>query len=336
MAVPQLSICIPTYNFGQFIGETLASIERQYTREIEVIVLDGASTDNTTEVVAKFRASMPGLTYYRLDAKGGIDADMAKSVALAKAPYCWLFSADDVMELGALDRVLAELESQCDIYLCGLTICTIDMKPMHRHPVLSIAGDSEFELSDEKERHSYFRKAETSTAFFSYMSSLVIRRDRWEAATAPQEFTGSCWSHVARIFGIIPQGLRVRYLAESYLSNRSGNDSFLDRGIVNRIGIAVNGYWRLGDKYFGPTSEEARHIRRVVRNEYTLRHLLSAKWSTRASHLRAEEQALDVLVSKLYQDRTLKNRALHLAYRRTPLRLGRAIYRVLKYGKLSV
>ncbi len=59
----RLSVCIPTYNFGRFIGETLDSIVRQATEEIEIVVLDGGSTDNTTEVVEGFRDTFPRLRY---------------------------------------------------------------------------------------------------------------------------------------------------------------------------------------------------------------------------------------------------------------------------------
>jgi predicted GTPase len=37
----RLSVCIPTYNFGRFIGETIDSIVRQATEEVEIVVLDG-------------------------------------------------------------------------------------------------------------------------------------------------------------------------------------------------------------------------------------------------------------------------------------------------------
>lgn len=326
----RLSVCIPTYNFGRFIGEALSSIARQHIPGLEVIVVDGASTDNTDQVVSGFERLIPGLRYCRLESKGGIDADMAKTVELATSPYCWLFSADDVMEDGSLDRVVGHLRSGSDIYVCGLTLCTTSMEPIRRHRVIRGTADEEFRLEDDNDRHEYFRRAETSTAFFSYMSSLVINRRRWEEAGVPGEFMGSCWAHVARIFGMLPRGLSVKYLPDSYVRNRGGNDSFLDRGVVHRIGIAVDGYWKLADRYFGEGSFEARQIRRVVGNEYTLRHLLSAKWHARLRRDAGDEQRLNHLVAKLLQDTTLRNTAVHLAYRVTPLRISRGLYRAAK------
>ena len=93
----KLSVPIPVYNFAEFLPETLGSILRQdRVNEVEVIVVDGASTDNTPEIMRDFCARHPNLTYHRLPEKGGIDRDMAKAVELANGEYCWLFSGDDL------------------------------------------------------------------------------------------------------------------------------------------------------------------------------------------------------------------------------------------------
>ncbi len=54
---------MPTYNFGRFIGETLNSIIPQLTDQIEIIIVDGASTDNTADVVRSFQKNYPQIQY---------------------------------------------------------------------------------------------------------------------------------------------------------------------------------------------------------------------------------------------------------------------------------
>jgi len=317
----RLSVCIPTYNFGQFIGETLESIVRQANEEVEIVVLDGGSADNTTEVVEGFRGAFPRLRYYRQDFKGGIDRDMAKSVELARGEYCWLFSADDVMAEGALDRILRKIQSRMDLYLCGFTRCTIDMTPLAKHPILDRTSDAEFHLDKPTDRASYFAGALTTTAFFSYMSSLVLRKDRWDSAGADDAFMGSCWGHVARIFRMIPDGLNVGFLPEDYLLNRGDNDSFQETGRVNRIAIAVDGYHRLGEVYFGGDSDEASHMRRVLKNEYTMNYLLYTKLLACDGGDKREQEKLDSLVKKLYVDGSPTDRFRHAVYRLSPVSL---------------
>jgi len=165
---------------------------------------------------------------------------------------------------------------------------------------------------------SYFSRALTTTAFFSYMSSLVVRKDRWESAGADESFMGSCWGHVARIFRMIPDGLNVGFLPEDYLKNRGENDSFLEAGHVNRIAIAVDGYHRLGEVFFGKGSIEAYHMRRVLKNEYTMSYLLYAKHHTCAGGDKREQEKLDSLVDKLYIDRSPTDSLRHAVYRLSP------------------
>jgi glycosyltransferase involved in cell wall biosynthesis len=136
----KLSICIPTYNFGAFIAQTLDSIVGQLAPGVEVVILDGGSTDNTSEVVRSFLDRGLPINYVRQEVRGGIDRDMVRTVDLARGEYCWLFSSDDIMKPGAIRIVLEEIQSGHDIYLCGLTLCDVDMNVISEHPVGRASG----------------------------------------------------------------------------------------------------------------------------------------------------------------------------------------------------
>lgn len=320
----RLSICIPTYNFGRFIGATLESILPQLAPGVEVVVVDGASTDDTEAVVRAFRERCPALSYHRLERRGGIDRDMAKAVALARGEYCWLFSADDVMRPGVLGAVLGHLRSAHDVYLCGFTLCTLDMKALRDHPILALSEDREFELSDPGQRLRYFALARTTPAFFSFMGSLVFKRFRWEAQRLDERYVGSCWAHVARFLQMLPQGLRVKFLTGSFLYKRLGNDSFMDKGIAHRVAIGVEGYHRLALEFFGQDSPEASHIRRVVRNEYPAMALLARKLECLEQGGKAEAAELDRLAGRVFSDPSFMNWIQRCLYRATPWPLVRS------------
>jgi abequosyltransferase len=326
---PRLSICIPTYNFGEFIGDTLESIISQATDEVEIVVVDGASTDNTPEIVQRYQKHFPRLHYHRLKERGGIDRDMARSVELAQGEYCWLFSSDDIMKEGALGAVLEEVKSGLDLYLCGLTLCTRDMKPIADHRVSKIKHSAEFDLGDRQQRLTYFQLADTTTAFFSFMGSLIVRKSKWDAVPLDERFVGSLWAHVARIFRLIPDGLRMKYIAQSYLYKRSDNDSFMDKGIVHRYRIAIEGYHRLANTFFGEESVEAFHVRRTLANEFGPQQFLKAKNNIQAGGTDASE-VLQRLVLLTYSDRSLRNSVYLFLYRTAPLWVYviiRSIYR---------
>lgn len=315
---PRLSICIPTHNFGRFIGPTLDSILPQAGEGVEVLVVDGASTDDTAEVVHGRMGRYPALRYHRLDRKGGIDRDMAKSVELARGEYVWLFGADDWMAEGATGTVLHEIRQGLDLYLCGFTLCDFNMRPRGRHPILDAPDGSAYDLGNPRQRKDYFERALTTTAFFSFMSSLVIRKKTWDVAEMDDAFVGSCWDHVARLFRRIPAGLKVKYLSESFLFKRDDNDSFSEGGIARRVGIAIDGYHRLAETFFGRPSAEAFHIRRVLRKEYPLLNLLYIKLKTHESGKPDDMALLVRLAEKLYLDDLLPDKARLLLFKAAP------------------
>ena len=113
-------------------------------------------------------------------------------------------------------------------------------------------------------------RASTTLAFFSFLGSIVFSRERWEEIGLEERFVGSLFAHVARLFAMIAQGATFDYLPDSYVFTRGENDSFMDRGIVNRYAKVIDGYHDLAAAYFGADSAEAAHVRRVVRAEFPL------------------------------------------------------------------
>lgn len=90
---PLLSFCNPTFNRAEFIGETLDSLLSQVTDEVEIVSVDGGSTDRTEEIVRGRARANELVKYVRQDRNGGVDRDMDQSVRSATGAYCWLCPA---------------------------------------------------------------------------------------------------------------------------------------------------------------------------------------------------------------------------------------------------
>lgn len=322
-----LSICIPTYNFGKFIGQTLDSILPQASAGVEVIVLDGGSTDDTADVVAARQRNYPQLAYHRQNFRGGIDRDIEKVVSLAQGKYCWLFSADDIMLPGAIDKVLDAIKSNHDVYLCEHVLCTLEMKPIREHPPFNhIAHSRLFDLGDASQRKEYFRSARTSEAFFSFMSGPIFKKGIWDSVNVPESFYDTCWIVAGHLLSAMSRGLTVNYLGEKLIHKRGENDSFSDQGLINRFRIAIEGLRHVANVVFGERSEEAFHIRRVVRNELTLRYLLLAKLMAAEDPSRENIDVLNRIVRMHYADPGLGNWIKHSLYKTAPVAVLRVAY----------
>lgn len=317
----KLTICIPIYNCADFIGQALDSILPQTTDEIEVVVYDGGSTDSTTTIMKNYVSKWANLHYFRGDERGGIDADLVKCVSFAQGEYCWLFSGDDVMRPQAIARALECIQKKYDIYICKHTICSKDMEIYCEHPVLSPDVMLIANLENSDERKEWFERAVTSEAFFSFMSGLIVSKEKWLSGGLPEKFNTSCWGHVARFFGLIPSGLSVCYVPEVLLDQRGDNDSFADKGVVNRFRIAVEGYHDLANEFFGAKSIEAFNIRKVIRNELTLRAFLGAKYRCYTNPKRESKQLLEKLFIQAYSDRSITIKLKKLLYRATTYQL---------------
>lgn len=329
---PRLSVCIPTYNFGAFIGETLGSILSQVTPNVEVVVLDSGSTDDTADIVIALQSQYPSLRYVRNAQRGGIDRDMAAVVDLAKGEYCWLFSADDIMAADGIARVLFAIESGADIYIASHQDSDLRLHVVREHhPVFRLSADRTFDCADPQQCRAYFELAESTEAFFSFMCGLIVRRAAWNALALDERFIGTCWAHAARLLTLVQKGCRVQYLHRPLLNRRGENDSFSSRGVVERYALAIEGYHRIAAELFGAASFEAFHIRRVLRNEFTLGYFLYAKSLTRTHPDRESAARLRQLAEMHFADASLRNTLGRVIFGAVPVPAYRAL-RSLYHG----
>lgn len=94
-SLPQVSVVIPCFNMGHYVGTTLETVLHQTLREIEVIVVDDGSTDNLAEVVAPFIARDPRVRLIR-QANRGLAGARNRGIAEARAGLVAPIDADDV------------------------------------------------------------------------------------------------------------------------------------------------------------------------------------------------------------------------------------------------
>src|SRR4051812_20839849 len=119
---------MPTYNNAGYITQALRSALGNCDDEVEVVVLDGGSTDDTEVVVQSIAQQDARVRYVRQADRGGIDHDMARTVELARGEYCWLLSADDAFAEGALGRILQECRAGGDLWLANRLWCDIALR----------------------------------------------------------------------------------------------------------------------------------------------------------------------------------------------------------------
>lgn len=279
MSEIKISFCITTRNRAGFIGETLQSIISQADDNIEIVIVDGASTDDTTEVVRKYQKKFKNLIYYRGEKNLGVDRDMAKCIEISRGEYCWMFSDDDWLKAGAINRVLKEIQSRYEIYLCNVTACDLLMKPYQEEFMLSAdIKDRVFNLHNKNELIEYCNMADSLFALFSYNCSIVFNRDEWRKTGFNWEFDGTAYELAAALLSFIKRKCRLKYIRSSLVWWRSDNESFQNAGgLVKRFLLDFDGYLKLADKYLDDIEARESFLRVMTREHpwYTIINVTS-------------------------------------------------------------
>ena len=112
---PRVSVVTPTYNCAAFLPETLQTVLDQTVQDVEIIVVDDGSTDDTRDRLRPFGRRV---RYVALE-HSGIPAK-ARNIALraARGAYVAFLDADDLWEPGKLERQVALLEREPAAGLC--------------------------------------------------------------------------------------------------------------------------------------------------------------------------------------------------------------------------
>lgn len=110
MHAPKLSIIVPAFNVGEFINRCVTSIASdQFGKNVEIIVIDDGSTDETKEVLEKLLQQIVGLKVIR-QPNSGLGAARNLGLEHARGAYVWFVDGDDFLTEHAVGKVLAAIE----------------------------------------------------------------------------------------------------------------------------------------------------------------------------------------------------------------------------------
>lgn len=218
----KLSICIATYNRGPFIAMTLDSILPQLTQDVELVVVDGASPDNTSEVMAAYVSQHPHIRYYREEVNSGVDQDYDKTVNYANGEYCWLMTDDDLIVPNAVSRILDALKDGLDLVVVNSEVCNVDFSEILEPRLLNIARDNEY---IEGKHESLFAEV---GSYLSFIGGVIVRRAFWLGRDRVSYY-GTLFVHFGVIFQS-PPIRAVRVIADPLIKIRYGNAMWTARG----------------------------------------------------------------------------------------------------------
>ncbi|HUT72264.1 MAG TPA: glycosyltransferase [Desulfatiglandales bacterium] len=114
---PTVCVGLPVYNGGRLLSQAIESILSQDFENIQLIISDNCSTDNTEEICLKYQKMDKRVHYYRLEENLGASKNFLNVFGLSNAPYYMWASHDDLRERSFISKCLEKIESDPSIAL---------------------------------------------------------------------------------------------------------------------------------------------------------------------------------------------------------------------------
>ena len=116
MSWPKITIVTPSYNQGQFLEETILSVVGQQYPNLEFIIIDGGSTDQSVEIIKKYEKH---LTYWVSEPDNGQGAAINKGFAMATGEIMAWLNSDDLYLPGTLRHIVSRLDLNAPEFIFG-------------------------------------------------------------------------------------------------------------------------------------------------------------------------------------------------------------------------
>lgn len=110
-ALPRVTIITPSYNQAPFIERTILSVLNQNWPNLEYIVIDGASTDGTPDIIRKYEKHM---AYWVSEKDSGHAEAIAKGLRRSTGEYVNWLCSDDILLPGSVEKMVKALDSRPD------------------------------------------------------------------------------------------------------------------------------------------------------------------------------------------------------------------------------
>jgi len=152
---PRLTIVTPSYNQGRFIEETIRSVLLQNYPNLEYIIIDGGSNDNTLEIIKKYE---PWITYWISEPDKGQSDAINKGFQKATGTYGNWINSDDLLEKDALSTIAQSID-----FKNGKTVFLGDYKEIdYNGEVIKISRSDIRKLEELVDLQGYWRNGRSN------------------------------------------------------------------------------------------------------------------------------------------------------------------------------
>ncbi|RTK99795.1 MAG: glycosyltransferase [Proteobacteria bacterium] len=122
---PLISVYILCYNHEKYVAQAIESVLNQTYEHIELLIVDNASTDNSTEIIKSYEAKDKRIKFFQMKENTFPSYGSNYAIKLANGEYVTPLAADDYFELDKIERQLKFIQHN-NIDICFTWVKTVD------------------------------------------------------------------------------------------------------------------------------------------------------------------------------------------------------------------
>lgn len=191
---PRVTVSIPTRNRAAFLREALSSVLDQTFTDIEVIVSDNASTDDTKRVVTSFND--PRVCYSPLPENIGLHGNLSRCLHLGTAPYVSILPDDDFMLPRNLERKVEVLDRNEDVGIVHSAFHLLAVLPDGRQVLKENVNQTRSNIDRIEPGQAAIRRLLADSYFINFpgavMRRSVIDSESFDEMDGPAADLGLC------------------------------------------------------------------------------------------------------------------------------------------------
>lgn len=127
VSTPLVSVIIPSYNAASFLKEAVDSILNQTYKNLEILIIDDGSTDNSISICKEYSNLDDRIQLIENKTNIGLVNTLNKGILLAKGHYIARMDADDRSHLNRIERQVAYLNRHSEVSVVGCNALSMDM-----------------------------------------------------------------------------------------------------------------------------------------------------------------------------------------------------------------
>jgi glycosyltransferase involved in cell wall biosynthesis len=178
---PLVSIAMASYNGEKYISQQIDSILSQTYPNIELVIVDDGSTDNTVEIVQEYEAKFPFVHIYRNPVNSGITKTFESAIKKCKGEFIALSDQDDIWVAHKIQTLMDAINGYDAVYSDSMLVDesgnSLDKKFSSMIQMDTVNNGARFLLSNTVPGHTILMKRSFAETLYPFPSHVFF--DLW-------------------------------------------------------------------------------------------------------------------------------------------------------------